>query len=214
MGQKANSAGIRLGIHENYNSFWFNSKNRYPLNIKEDEKLRNCIINFFKKNYNSTNIIESIKIKKKINLINIKIRIFTNLRVKKVKGFNIKLKLYETIYNFIKPKNIKFYITLVRLKNPYANSNFITRYIELQLKNKISFNKIINTIFELIKKKTTIKGIQIQLKGRIFRRERAYITWDREGLIPIQTLRTNINYYSKSIKTRCGMIGIKVWILA
>nr|YP_010432015.1 ribosomal protein S3 [Hydnora africana]USN93607.1 ribosomal protein S3 [Hydnora africana] len=210
MGTRVNPISHRLVINENYNSFWFFNKKNYSINLNEDEKLRNCITSFFNKIYKSTNIIESILIKRKINFIKIQIKVFTYL---KLFQFNIRRRLRETISNFIKNKNIRIRITLLKIAKPYENSNFIIRYIEFQLKNKISFGKIFGKILFLVEKKTNIEGIQIKISGRLYGKERAFVKWTREGSLPLHTIKTNVNYCSKSIKTRCGILGLKVWIV-
>nr|YP_010428226.1 ribosomal protein S3 [Hydnora triceps]USN93675.1 ribosomal protein S3 [Hydnora triceps] len=210
MGTRVNPISHRLIINENYNSFWFFNKKNYSIILNEDEKLRNCITSFFNKIYKSTNIIENIIIKRKINFIKIQIKVFTYLKLRK---FNIRRRLRETISNFIKNKNIRIRITILKIAKPYENSNFITRYIEFQLKNKISFGKIFGKILFLVEKKTNIEGIQIKIAGRLYGKERAFVKWTREGSLPLHTIQANVNYCSKSIKTRCGMLGLKVWIV-
>nr|YP_010428209.1 ribosomal protein S3 [Hydnora longicollis]USN93658.1 ribosomal protein S3 [Hydnora longicollis] len=211
MGTKANPISHRLVITKNYNSFWFFNKKNYSINLKEDEKLRNCITSFFNKIYKSTNIIEGIIIKRKINFIKIQIKVFTYLKLRK---FNIKQKLRKTLFNFSKnKKNIRIGVTILKIAKPYENSNFITRYIEFQLKNRISFGKIFGKILNLVEKNTNIEGIQIKISGRLYGKERAFVKWTREGSLPLHTIKANVDYCSKSIKTRCGMLGLKVWIV-
>jgi small subunit ribosomal protein S3 len=56
------------------------------------------------------------------------------------------------------------------------------------------------------------KGIQVQIAGRLDRKEIARAEWVREGRVPLQTLRAKINYYSYTVRTIYGVLGIKIWI--
>nr|YP_010428174.1 ribosomal protein S3 [Hydnora abyssinica]USN93589.1 ribosomal protein S3 [Hydnora abyssinica] len=211
MATREHPTSTRLVINDNYNSFWFVSKKNYSLNLKEDEKIRNSIIKIFNKIYKSTDIIENIFLEKKINFIKINIKVFTSLKLKN-SNINIEERLFETISKILNTNQIKLSLIIKKVEKPYENSKFIIKYIELQLRNKISFTKLTNQILELIETKTDVKGIQIQISGRLYGKDRAFVTWAREGQVPLQTIKSNINYCSKSIKIWCGMLGIKVWI--
>nr|YP_010437775.1 ribosomal protein S3 [Hydnora arabica]UTS54788.1 ribosomal protein S3 [Hydnora arabica] len=207
MATREHPISTRLIINENYNSFWFFTKKNYSINLKEDEKIRNSIIKLFNKIYKSTDIVDNILIEKKVNFIKININVFVSL-----KNVNIKHNLVKTISKIINIKQIKLSLIISKVENPYENSKFIIKYIELQLRNKIPFTKLTNQILDLIETKTNVKGIQIQISGRLYGKDRAFITWIREGQVPLQTIKSNISYCSKSIRIWCGMLGIKVWI--
>ena len=57
-----------------------------------------------------------------------------------------------------------------------------------------------------------VQGIKIQISGRLNGNEIARTEWRREGRVPLQTLRADIDYCSKEAHTIYGVLGIKVWL--
>ena len=60
--------------------------------------------------------------------------------------------------------------------------------------------------------KANIKGIKVQISGRLNGAEIARSEWTREGRVPLQTLRANIDYAYCSAQTTYGVLGVKVWL--
>nr|AWS06648.1 ribosomal protein S3 [Mitrastemon kanehirai] len=214
MGQKINPLIYRLGITINYDSFWFSKKKNYFQNFQEDQKIRNFINFFFSKQQiykisYDINLIEGItriKIKKKINFIKIILFIgFTKL-LKKNSPQELKKRLI-LLLTFEKKKLI---FIIKKIKKPYRNPKIIAEFISNQLKNKVSCNKAMKKSIELAEK-SDIKGIQIQISGRIGKNN-SRMEWIRKGQVPLQMIQANINYCSYSIRTISGILGIKIWI--
>ena len=57
-----------------------------------------------------------------------------------------------------------------------------------------------------------LKGIKVQIAGRLNGAEIARTEWVREGRVPLQTLRANIDYSYKTAQTTYGILGIKIWL--
>nr|QEG98409.1 ribosomal protein S3 [Burmannia itoana] len=213
MGQKINPLGLRLGITQTHHSFWFAQQKKFFMGIQEDEKIRNCIKKNIQKNRKISSSLEGIAritIKKRIDLIQIIIYIgFPNLLIKgRTRGIEeLQINVQKEL-NFFNPK---LNITITRLANPYGHPNIIAEYIALQLKNRVSFRKAMKKAIELTKQ-TNIKGIQIQIAGRIDGKEIARVEWIRKGKVPLQTIRLKIDYCSHAIQTIYGILGIKIWI--
>lgn len=71
--------------------------------------------------------------------------------------------------------------------------------------------KCIQKAIELTEK-TSTKGIQVQIAGRIDGKEIARVEWIREGRVPLQTIGAKIEYCSYRVRTIYGVLGIKIWI--
>jgi small subunit ribosomal protein S3 len=206
MGQKVNPVGFRLIINKKISSVWYENFKKYASFVQDEELIRN----FLFKTLKNKNIVK-IKIKRNQiqNLISINIyslkpkRYFESLLFLK--------KLYSEIYLiFNKQKNIK--INFFKVFFPYVKINLIINFIEQQIKNRIAFARITRQILNELPK-DLIKGIKIQLSGRLEGIEKAKTEWYQEGQIPLQSLMFNIEYLQKSVFTKFGVVGIKLWIL-
>jgi small subunit ribosomal protein S3 len=84
-------------------------------------------------------------------------------------------------------------------------------YIVEQLENRVAFRRALKQAITRAKA-AKVKGIKIQVAGRLNGAEMARTEWIREGRVPLQTLRANIDYAEKRANTIYGVLGIKVWL--
>nr|YP_009749221.1 ribosomal protein S3 [Galearis cyclochila]QII91288.1 ribosomal protein S3 [Galearis cyclochila] len=210
MGQKINPLGFRLGTTQSHHSFWFAKPKDFSMNLQEDEKIRNCIKNYVQKKKKISSGFEGIAymgIQKRIDLIQVIIYIgFPNLLIEgRTRGIE------ELQMNVQKEFHRRLNIAITRIEKPYGQPNILAEYIALQLKNRVSFRKAMKKAIELTEQ-TGIKGIQVQIAGRIDGKEIARVEWIREGRVPLQTIRAKIDHCSHTIRTIYGVLGIKIWI--
>nr|YP_010230098.1 30S ribosomal protein S3 [Habenaria cruciformis]YP_010230183.1 30S ribosomal protein S3 [Habenaria linearifolia]QST19980.1 30S ribosomal protein S3 [Habenaria cruciformis]QST20065.1 30S ribosomal protein S3 [Habenaria linearifolia] len=210
MGQKINPLGFRLGTTQSHHSFWFAKPKDFSMGLQEDEKIRNCIKNYVKKKKRISSGFEGIAymgIQKRIDLIQVIIYIgFPNLLIEgRTRGIE------ELQINVQKEFQRRLNIAITRIEKPYGQPNILAEYIALQLKNRVSFRKAMKKAIELTEQ-TGIKGIQVQIAGRIDGKEIARVEWIREGRVPLQTIRAKIDHCSHTIRTIYGVLGIKIWI--
>nr|YP_009471783.1 ribosomal protein S3 [Cephalotaxus sinensis]YP_009641713.1 ribosomal protein S3 [Cephalotaxus hainanensis]YP_010138121.1 ribosomal protein S3 [Cephalotaxus griffithii]YP_010138367.1 ribosomal protein S3 [Cephalotaxus harringtonia var. nana]UPV70149.1 ribosomal protein S3 [Cephalotaxus fortunei]UPV71543.1 ribosomal protein S3 [Cephalotaxus fortunei var. alpina]AVI15504.1 ribosomal protein S3 [Cephalotaxus sinensis]AXI98104.1 ribosomal protein S3 [Cephalotaxus sinensis]QBZ37784.1 ribosomal len=232
MGNKINPLGFRLGFTQNHRSFWFEERD-YSEDLREDEKIHNCIRNYVRhinikasSNYGGITRIDSnyggitrIDIMKKSELIQINICIgFTDLFIKKQeqkKEKKIKQLRDEVenmlVQNIINSVDRKLLISIEQVDKPYREPNILAEYIALQLKERVQIKKIMKKVFELAEE-ADVKGIKIQIKGRLNGIERARKQSAMQGRVPLQTLRAKIDYCYYAVQTVYGVLGIKIWI--
>nr|YP_010428511.1 ribosomal protein S3 [Tetracera sarmentosa]USO20354.1 ribosomal protein S3 [Tetracera sarmentosa] len=213
MGQKINPLGFRLGTTQGHHSIWFTQPKNYSEGLQEDQKIRNCIKNYVQKNMRISSGVEGIahiEIKKKIDLIQIIIYMgFPKLLIEsKQRGIE---ELEMNVQKELNCMNQKLNIAVARIAKPYGHPNILAEFIAGQLKNRVSFRKAMKKAIELTEQ-ADIKGIQIQIAGRIDGKEIARIEWIREGRVPLQTIRAKIDYCSYTVRTIYGVLGIKIWI--
>jgi small subunit ribosomal protein S3 len=80
-----------------------------------------------------------------------------------------------------------------------------------QLERRIAFRKAVKqTVQRTIK--AGAKGVKIQVSGRLGGAEMSRTEWDKEGRIPLGTLRADISYGVVHARTTYGRIGVKVWV--
>nr|YP_008081304.1 ribosomal protein S3 [Catharanthus roseus]AGI51183.1 ribosomal protein S3 [Catharanthus roseus] len=213
MGQKINPLGFRLGITQDHHSLWFAQPKKYFEGLQEDQKIRDCIKNYIQKNMKISSAVEGIariEIQKRIDLI--QVIIFMGfpkfLLESRPRGVE---ELQMTLQKEFNCMNRKLNIAIKRIAKPYGNPNILAEFIAGQLKNRVSFRKAMKKAIELTEQADT-KGIQVQIAGRIDGKEIARVEWIREGRVPLQTIRAKIDYYSYTVRTIYGVLGIKIWI--
>nr|YP_010193573.1 ribosomal protein S3 [Phyllospadix iwatensis]QZQ52793.1 ribosomal protein S3 [Phyllospadix iwatensis] len=213
MGQKINPLGFRLGTTQSHHSFWFAQPKIFSAGLQEDEKIRDCIKNYVKKNMRISSGFEGIariEIQKRIDLIQVIIYIgFPNLLMEgRTRGIE---ELQMNVQKELNSVTRRLNIAITRVEKPYGQPKILAEYIALQLKNRVSFRKAMKKAIELTEQ-TDTKGIQIQIAGRIDGKEIARVEWIREGRVPLQTIRAKIDYCSYTVRTIYGVLGIKIWI--
>nr|YP_010223294.1 ribosomal protein S3 [Euphorbia peplus]UCL27287.1 ribosomal protein S3 [Euphorbia peplus] len=212
MGQKINPLGFRLGTTQSHHSLWFAQPKNYSEGLQEDQKIRNCIKNFVKKNTKISSGVEGIariEIQKRIDVIQVIIymgfpKLLIENRPKRIEELQIHV---QKELNCV---NRKLNIVITRIANPYSNPNILAEFIAGQLKNRVSFRKAMKKAIELTEQADT-KGIQVQIAGRLDGKEIARVEWIREGRVPLQTIRAKIDYCSYTVRTIYGVLGIKIW---
>nr|YP_009028340.1 ribosomal protein S3 [Leptobalanus sprucei]YP_009028506.1 ribosomal protein S3 [Parinari campestris]YP_009261903.1 ribosomal protein S3 [Parastemon urophyllus]YP_009264314.1 ribosomal protein S3 [Grangeria borbonica]YP_009265557.1 ribosomal protein S3 [Moquilea tomentosa]YP_009266055.1 ribosomal protein S3 [Parinari capensis]YP_009266138.1 ribosomal protein S3 [Parinari curatellifolia]YP_009266221.1 ribosomal protein S3 [Parinari oblongifolia]AHX81061.1 ribosomal protein S3 [Leptobalanus len=213
MGQKINPLGFRLGTTQEHHSIWFAQPKNYSEGLQEDQRIRNYITKYVKKNIKNSSSIEGIsriEIQKQIDIIQVIIymgfpKLLIEGRSKKIEELQI------NIQNELNCINRKINIAITRIENPYGHPNILAEFIAGQLKNRVSFRKAMKKAIELTEQ-TNTKGIQVQIAGRLDGKEIARAEWVREGRVPLQTIRAKIDYCSYGVRTIYGVLGIKIWI--
>nr|O98455.1 RecName: Full=Small ribosomal subunit protein uS3c; AltName: Full=30S ribosomal protein S3, chloroplastic [Spirogyra maxima]AAC95311.1 ribosomal protein S3 [Spirogyra maxima] len=213
MGQKIHPLGFRLGVTQEHLSNWFARPSRYSDLLEEDEKIRNCIKEYVRTHIrNSSNYggISRVKIQRKTDLVQVDIHTGFPALLIEGRGKGL-LVLKQSVLNSISTER-KLKITLSEIDKYYAEANILAEYIALQLESRVAFRRTMKKAIQLAMEQGKVKGIKIQIAGRLNGAEIARIEWAREGRVPLQTLRACIDYCHYPAQTTYGVLGIKVWI--
>lgn len=201
MGQKTHPIGLRLGITKGWESNWFGGKN-YADKLIEDEKIRNYLQARIPKGGISRIVIER-------TLKRITITIHTSRPGIVIgKGGKEVDKLKEEIKK-ITQKEVQ--INIFEIKRPELDAKLVGEMIASQLEARISFRRAMKTAIASTMRMGA-EGIKIMCSGRLGGAEMARTEQYKQGRIPLQTLRANIDYALVEAKTIYGIIGVKVWI--
>jgi ribosomal protein S3 len=106
--------------------------------------------------------------------------------------------------------SIQFYS--VKTQNFETRASAVADSIVDDLEKRKAFRRVIKKAKEDLMKTPKVKGVKIQVSGRLNGAEIARSEWVRAGRVPLQTLRANIDYIYKTAQTIYGIIGVKVWI--
>jgi small subunit ribosomal protein S3 len=123
----------------------------------------------------------------------------------------LKEKSIDLLTYFTKKTKKIYFIKFIFIKNQFEDAMLIAKFISRQLENRIPFRRIIKQAIKKAKL-ANIKGIKIELSGRLNGIEIARSEWKREGSIPLHTLKSCIDYIHHEAKTIYGVIGIKIWL--
>ena len=198
MGQKINPNGFRLPSKKTV-SLWYMPIKKYAYYVKQD----NIALRFFNTKIEAFGI-NKLRIKQTLNKNVVIIHIHTQYP-------NLLLNL-PTLINYTPYKQKPIILKIFKLEEDTANINVLASLISEQIRERISFQRIVQIVL-LKLEKTFYKGLKIQLSGRLNGIEKAKTEWYKEGRLPLNTVQANIQYTQKTIKTKYGSIGLKLWLL-
>jgi small subunit ribosomal protein S3 len=206
MGQKTHPLGFRLGITQEHKSKWYANFNQYANILNEDDKIRTYINTIAK-----TNSISNVLINRNGLNDQIQLNIETGKPGILVGDLGVGL---ETLLNNLKkilPSNRQLTINVFEVEKVDLNASLLADLVAEQLEKRIAFRRAIRDALQRAQKQN-VNGIKIQVSGRLNGAEIARSEWIREGRVPLQTLRADIDYATKEANTIYGVLGIKVWL--
>jgi small subunit ribosomal protein S3 len=127
------------------------------------------------------------------------------------------LLLKRTIRNIIRFFQLKtkknYYVNIKFIKNPFEDATLIGKYIADQLEKRVPFRRAVKQSIKKVQR-SNMKGIKVQVSGRLNGIDIARSEWKRDGRVPLHTLRAKIDYAYERAETIYGVIGIKVWLFS
>ena len=203
MGQKVNPIGFRLAVNKDWRSKWYATKQDFPGFLHSDIKIREYL-----KNKLQQAAVARITIERAWN--SVRVTLFTarpGLVIGK-KGSEIEL-MNSTISEMSGGKQVK--IDILEIKQPELDAQLVAENVAVQLERRISFRRAMKRAVQTSMEFGAL-GIRIRVAGRLGGADIARAEWYREGKVPLQTLRTPLDYGFTEAHTVYGRIGIKVWI--
>jgi small subunit ribosomal protein S3 len=206
MGQKTHPLGFRLGITQEHKSTWYADFNGYANILEEDDKIRTYIDTIAK-----TNSISNVKICR--NGVNDQIQLNIETGKPGILVGDLGAGLENLLKNIKKllPTNRQLTINVFEVEKVDLDANLLADLVAEQLEKRIAFRRAIREALQRAQKQN-VNGIKIQVSGRLNGAEIARSEWIREGRVPLQTLRADIDYATKEADTIYGLLGIKVWL--
>ncbi len=204
MGQKVHPLGFRLRITQSHRSSWFANQKIYPSILEEDYKIRKYIKDEF-----STAGISKIEISRRSDQVELEIHTSRPGIIVGRSGSGID-KIKDDLQKVLKQSAL-IRVNVTELKNMDADANIIGEFIAEQLEKRIPFRRATRQAIQKAQR-ANAQGIKVQVSGRLNGAEIARSEWVREGRVPLQTLRADIDYATKEANTTYGILGIKVWV--
>jgi small subunit ribosomal protein S3 len=206
MGQKTHPLGFRLGITQEHKSIWYANFNQYANVLEEDDKIRTYIHTIAK-----ANSIANVKIFRNGLNDQIELNIETGKPGILVGDLGAGVKNLLNNIKKLLPVSRQVTINVFEVENADLDANLLADLVAEQLEKRIAFRRAIREALQRAQKQN-VNGIKIQVSGRLNGAEMARSEWIREGRVPLQTLRADIDYATKEANTIYGVLGIKVWL--
>ncbi len=202
MGQKVHPNGIRVGVIRDWNSKWYADSKNFSDYLVEDHKIREYVK---KKLFISG--ISKIEIERTAKYV--KVNVFTAKPGLVIgKGGNLSEALKAELEKMI---NKEVNLNIVEVKNVDVDAQLVAENIAGQLERRISFRRAMKQCMQKSMKAGAL-GIKTAVSGRLGGADMARTEFYKDGTIPLQTLRADIDYGFAEADTTYGKIGVKVWI--
>lgn len=202
MGQKTHPTGFRVGVIQPWSSTWYAKKSNYPEFLVEDAKIRKYI----KKKLYTAGVAKILIARKATNVVVTVATAKPGIVVGRG-GQGID-ELRVAVSKLIgKPVTID----VVEVARIDADAQLAAESVALQLEKRIAFRRAMKQVMQRTMR-SGVQGIKVMVSGRLGGAEIARSEWAKEGRIPLQTLRADVDYGFAEADTMMGKIGVKVWV--
>ncbi len=202
MGQKVNPVGLRLGVIRTWDSRWYAKGPQYIDNLHEDFKLRKYLNAKLK--HAGVARIEMERAAKKVKIIISTARPGVVIGKKGAGIDTLKADVQKLTTNEV-------FINIQEVRKPDTDARLVAENIAMQLEKRISWRRALKKSMAAALR-GGVRGIKVQVAGRLDGAEIARTEWYTEKSVPLHTLRADIDYGTAEALTAYGIIGVKAWI--
>ena len=203
MGQKVHAKGIRLGYIADWDSKWF-SKRDFPTLLEEDQSIRRYLRDKLKLAAVSKIGIERAGKYLRVNIFTARPGIVIGKKGSDIENI---IRDIEAITNLKGSVNV----SVLEIQRPELDAKLVSDGIAFQLEKNIGYRRAMKKAMERTMQGGA-QGIKVMIGGRLGGNEIARREWMKEGRVPLQTFRADIDYGFSEANTKMGKIGVKVWI--
>ncbi len=202
MGQKVNPIGLRVGVIRTWDSRWYAKGPLYLDNLHEDLKLRKYLHE--KLRHAGVARVEMERAAKKVKVIISTARPGVVIGKKGAGIDQLKADVQRLTPNEV-------FINIQEVRKPDVDAQLVAENIAIQLEKRISWRRALKKAMAAAIR-GGVRGIKVQVSGRLDGAEIARTEWYTEKSVPLHTLRADIDYGTSRSLTAYGIIGVKVWI--
>ena len=202
MGRKVHPIGFRLGINKPWEGRWYAEGTEYRDQLHQDVAIRRMIHNEGEKAGISMVEIERFPGKVKVIVHTAKPGILIGRKGDSVKKIRNDLEALT---------GKKIDLEIKEIKAPDCDAYLVAKNIAGQVERRVSYRRAMKRALQQAMRQGA-EGIKVSVSGRLSGAEMARVVWLREGRVPLQTLRADIDFARAEALTTYGRIGVKVWI--
>lgn len=201
MGQKVNPNGFRLGVTHTWASTWFARGAKYRELFLQDQHIKRHIMKRLKDAGISELSIERGK-KTRVSILSSKPGVIIGKQGAAIE--DLRKDLEQTFGG-------SFEVDIQELRNPDADAHVIAETIQGQIARRMPYRRACKMAIEKAMQAGAL-GVKVTIAGRLNGAEIARSDLFKEGNIPLQTLRANVQFAKRHAVTKFGTIGIQVWV--
>ena len=201
MGQKVNPIGFRLGIYRNWEARWYADK-EYTKLLHEDLAMRKLIRSRLR---NAS--VARIETERSANQLTVVIQTSKPGIVIGKQGASVDALRDEL--ERISGKKVR--VTIHEIKVPELDATLVAENVAAQLEKRIAFRRALKQSI-MRSMRAGARGVKIEVSGRLGGAEMSRREWDRDGRVPLHTLRADIDFGRAEASTTFGRIGVTAWI--
>lgn len=204
MGQKVHPVGLRLGARKikDWSSRWYATSSTFSKTLFNDYQARQLINKELAAAGIARVLIERLAKTAKITIFAARPGIIIGKKGEEIEKIRVRLS---------KMLEVQVLINIEEVKTPELAAKLIGESIASQLEKRVMFRRAMKKAITTAMK-SGAKGVKVSISGRLGGAEIARTEWQREGRVPLHTLRADIDYALAEAKTTYGIIGIKVWV--
>jgi len=203
VGSKVHPYGFRVGVSKPWKSVWFSERN-YSEYLHEDRLIRDFIKNKYERAGISEIVIDrNTESKVNVNIYASRVGIIIGKKGQEIND------LRASLGKMVNDREVKVFVQ--ELKNPFSSAQLIAEDISNQLLRRVSHKVAMKRAISNAMRRGA-KGIKIMVSGRLGGADIARIEWYMEGRLPLQTIKSDIDYATARAETKYGTTGVKVWI--
>jgi len=212
MGQKINPNGLRVGIYRDWNSHWYANNKNYSTYLLQDIKIREFLSsNPEVKKAQLSHITIDRKKTDTGTSIEVGVHVAQSGIIIGQNGETVKKIQDKLVKELRLTKADSLRVSVLQVKNPDLDATLVARSIAAQLEDRGSFRIVQKKAIQRVRK-AGAKGIKTLVSGRLAGADIARSEGYKEGVVPLHTLRKDIDYAWVEAHTTYGRLGVKVWI--
>jgi len=203
VGQKTHPVGFRVGVLRKWRSNWYVPDNKVPEYVKEDHRIREHI----RKNYRGAGIAEVLIERAVPERVRVIVRAARPGIVIGRGGSEIE-RLQEELSRMI-GREVR--IGVMEVERPELEAPLVAQDVAFQIENRINpYRAMKETIRRVMA--AGAQGVKIRISGRLGGADIARSVEMKQGRVPLQTLRADVDYGLAEAMTKYGVIGVKAWV--
>ena len=202
MGRKVHPIGFRLGVIKDWEARWFAPKGKYAQQLQQDFTIRRMIANELQRSGIARVDIDRFPSQLVVTIWTAKPGIVIGRKGAQVKVLRQRLEELS---------GTKVKVEVEEITQPDLEAQLVAENIADQIERRISHSRAMKRAIGQAMRQGA-KGIKIVVAGRLGGSEMSRREWQREGRVPLQTLRADIDFAKAEALTTFGRIGVKVWI--
>ena len=202
MGQKTNPIGFRLAVNRNWQSRWFAPKNEFAKTLHEDYIIREKLMEKLKYASVPRIFIERASSRVRVKIFTARPGIVIGRKGQEIEKIKEELSMMT---------GREILLDIQEVKKPELEAKLVADNVALQLERRISFRRAMKKAVQ-IAMSLGAEGIKVQVGGRLGGADIARTEVQRQGSVPLHTLREEIDYGTSEARTVYGIIGVKCWV--